>query len=247
VGGNQFLTSGCDPSGTIKVPIDFSTIQAAIDWASAGAVIEVGIGTYNEAIDLKGKAITVAASGSRANTIIDGSLNLSETAGTIIDGSLNLLWPMTSVFMLPIQSIATSSEFKRYHYKERGDKLNTVVAIESYLQRSSFSLVDLFTCQGYDADTEHLIDKSLVDSSDARSNILRDILFKRPASTKACNGYLNFKRRRKERKTQGRNKKLLKLILVENEIERYLLDAESVIDCESPSPYHFSVWKSTRK
>lgn len=182
-----------------------------------------------------------------ANTIIDGSLNLSETAGTIIDGSLNLLWPMTSVFMLPIQYIATSSEFKKNHYKERGDKLNTVAAIESYLQRSSFSLVDLFTCQGYDADTEHLLDKSLVDSSDARSNILRDILFKRPASTKACNGYLNFKRRRKKRKTQGRSKKLLKLILVENETERYLLDAESVIDCESPLPYHYSVWKSTRK
>ncbi len=94
VGGNQFLTSGCDPSGTINVPIDFSTIQAAIDWASTGAIIEVGIGTYNEAIDLKGKAITVKAVGARASTIIDGTGKTTsvvravtgETSATVLQG-----------------------------------------------------------------------------------------------------------------------------------------------------------------
>ncbi len=181
-----------------------------------------------------------------ANNIIDGSMNLTDTANTIIEGSMNLLWPVTSVFMLPIQYIAGSTEFKKKNFKERSSTLNNISAIETYLHRSSFSLVDLFTCHGYDADTEHLLDSGLIDSTDAHTSILQDILFKRP-STKNFNGYLKFKRRRKKNKDQNSKKQLLKLVLVESGSERYLLNVESVIDCESPPPFQYSVWRNNRK
>ena len=181
------------------------------------------------------------------NNIIDGSLTLTDTANTIIEGSMNLLWPVTSVFMIPIQYIAGSTEFKQKNFKERGSALNSISAIETYLYHSSFSLVDLFMCQGYDADTEHLLDSSLIDSADAHTNILQDILFKRPSSTKTCNGYLNFKRRRKKCKDKASKKQSLKLVLVESGSERYLLNVESVIECESPPTFQYSVWRNNRR
>ena len=80
----------------IRVPADFSTIQAAIDSVQLGETkeIEVAPGTYNEAIDFKGKAITVKATGARASTIIDGTgLTTSvvravtgETSATVLQG-----------------------------------------------------------------------------------------------------------------------------------------------------------------
>jgi parallel beta-helix repeat protein len=58
---------------TIHVPADFNNIQAAIDAASDGDEIEVSPGTYNEAINFKGKAIRLYSSGGPEVTIIDAN------------------------------------------------------------------------------------------------------------------------------------------------------------------------------
>jgi hypothetical protein len=78
------------------VPQEHPSIQAAIDAAPVAAAwqILVSEGTYNEAIDFKGKAITLKAVGARANTIIDGTgLSTSvvravtgETSATVFEG-----------------------------------------------------------------------------------------------------------------------------------------------------------------
>jgi hypothetical protein len=62
---------------TIKVPRDFGTIQAAINSASNGDIIEVSPNTYrgdgNWDIDFKGKAITVRSSSGPGSTTVDCS------------------------------------------------------------------------------------------------------------------------------------------------------------------------------
>lgn len=69
------------------------TIQAAINAASNGDFVHVLPGTYNERIDLNGKAITLLGTGGAASTIIDGqdggtvvTLNSLEGPGTVIRG-----------------------------------------------------------------------------------------------------------------------------------------------------------------
>ncbi len=51
---------------------DYTTIQAAIDAASSGDVVEVGPGTYAETIDFSGKGITVQSTDGAESTILDG-------------------------------------------------------------------------------------------------------------------------------------------------------------------------------
>jgi hypothetical protein len=64
---------GAAHGGTISVPGDFDTIQAAIDAAIDGDEIVVAPGQYAEAIDLLGKAIAVTASDGPAVTTIDAT------------------------------------------------------------------------------------------------------------------------------------------------------------------------------
>jgi len=65
---------------TLRVPIDYATIQEAIDAAMNGNVVLVDEGTYYENINFRGKAITVAS-----HFLVDG--NESHIENTIIDGS----------------------------------------------------------------------------------------------------------------------------------------------------------------
>ena len=76
---------------TIHVPGDYSTIQAAINAASNGDLVLVTDGTYQENINFKGKAITVAShfildelESHIVNTIINGSLPSHPDSGTVV-------------------------------------------------------------------------------------------------------------------------------------------------------------------
>ncbi|MFH1716317.1 MAG: right-handed parallel beta-helix repeat-containing protein [Planctomycetota bacterium] len=63
------------PSANIRVPGDYATIQAAIDAASSGDIVEVSSGTYrgsgNRDLDFKGKSITVRSEDGPGSTTID--------------------------------------------------------------------------------------------------------------------------------------------------------------------------------
>lgn len=64
---------------TILVPAGQPTIQAGINAAVAGDIVQVSAGTYYENINFSGKAITVTSASGPAATIIDGSKNSSAT------------------------------------------------------------------------------------------------------------------------------------------------------------------------
>lgn len=67
------------------VPIDFGTIQGAIDASMNGDTIFVGPGTYFENIDFLGKAITVESTEGPELTTIDGSaLTAGPSAGSVV-------------------------------------------------------------------------------------------------------------------------------------------------------------------
>ncbi|MDB4640897.1 hypothetical protein OAF56_04610 [Pirellulaceae bacterium] len=77
----------------LHVPAGFATIQGAIDAAVDGDTVRVAAGTYNEAINLRGKKIAVLGAGRDTTTIDATGLNTSvvtatsgESADTCLDG-----------------------------------------------------------------------------------------------------------------------------------------------------------------
>jgi len=76
-----------------QVPLDFATIQAAIDGAADGDTVLVYPGTYVENINFNGKNIVLESTGGSSETIIDGgssgnvvSIINGEGFGTVIKG-----------------------------------------------------------------------------------------------------------------------------------------------------------------
>ena len=82
------------PIRNITQGADYGAIQAAINAAAAGDIIEVCPGTYFENIDFNGLAVTLrSASGDPTDTIIDGTgglhvvlCNSGEPAATVLEG-----------------------------------------------------------------------------------------------------------------------------------------------------------------
>ena len=77
--GTSLLLAGTAPAATINVPGDYPTIQAAIDAAVNGDVIQVAAGTYSEfEVDPNGKAISIIGAVDKTGaptTIIDAQGN----------------------------------------------------------------------------------------------------------------------------------------------------------------------------
>jgi parallel beta-helix repeat protein len=91
------VLAGTSFAATINVPADYTTIQAAVDAASNGDEILVAPGTYTGTgewvINLFGKPITIRATGTPEETIIDGEgqrrvveCSNGEGADTVIEG-----------------------------------------------------------------------------------------------------------------------------------------------------------------
>ena len=73
----------------IHVPLDYSTIQAAVNASSPGDTILVGAGTYNETVTV-GKNLSLIGAGS-SNSIIDGrglgpGVNITGAGGVTVSG-----------------------------------------------------------------------------------------------------------------------------------------------------------------
>src|SRR5262245_3275501 len=98
----RWLYAGCTAvclprmagADTLRVPLDYPTIQAAINAAVNGDEIIVAAGTYNEAINFNGKAVHLHSSDGPVTTVIDATgLQASvvrcanaEGPGTILEG-----------------------------------------------------------------------------------------------------------------------------------------------------------------
>ncbi len=75
-GIGMLIALGSVQAGTINVPDDYETLQDAVDSASSGDVIMVDPGVYtgtgDYVVDLRGKALTLQATGAVADTVIHG-------------------------------------------------------------------------------------------------------------------------------------------------------------------------------
>jgi len=75
----------------LLVPAQFPTIQAAVDAAAAGDVVQVSPGTYAGPVDLRGKAITVrGTTGDAASVVVSGGESVlrcvtGETLATVVE------------------------------------------------------------------------------------------------------------------------------------------------------------------
>lgn len=80
-------------SATLSIPLQYASIQAAIDAATSGDTILVAPGTYQERLNFKGKNIVVRSEAGAASTIIDATgsgeaitMDQSEPATAVLEG-----------------------------------------------------------------------------------------------------------------------------------------------------------------
>jgi hypothetical protein len=71
--GSAVVDMGCDEKISMRVPLDYATIQAAIAAAPEGEGILVAPGTYVENIDYLGKAVHLKSTEGAESTVIDGN------------------------------------------------------------------------------------------------------------------------------------------------------------------------------
>jgi Right handed beta helix region len=74
-----------DTSGTLHVPQDHDTIQAAVDAAAPGDLILVEPGTYEEAVDVETEDLTIRGL-DRNEVILDGGFELENGIRVLADG-----------------------------------------------------------------------------------------------------------------------------------------------------------------
>lgn len=72
-------------TGTIKVPADVPTIQAAIDRAAPGALVLIAPGVYHEAVEVTTPEIVIRGE-DRNTTVLDGEFKLSNGFKVLSDG-----------------------------------------------------------------------------------------------------------------------------------------------------------------
>ena len=78
-------------AGSLRVPEDFPTIQAAINASQNGDTVVVAPGTYAENIDFHGKVITVTSAQGPGQTTIDGAQHDSVATFTSGEGTGSVL------------------------------------------------------------------------------------------------------------------------------------------------------------
>lgn len=66
------------------VPTDIDTIQNAINWSITSDIIEVLTGTYNEAVDFKGKAVTLQSTDPNNWSTVESTIISTDVSGGIV-------------------------------------------------------------------------------------------------------------------------------------------------------------------
>ena len=80
-------------SADLLVPSQFSTIQAAIDSASNGDIVQISPGSYSGPIDTRGKAITVRGTTDAVNVIVSGGDSVLRCVSN--EGALTIIQNLT--------------------------------------------------------------------------------------------------------------------------------------------------------
>jgi len=78
------FVAACALASEIHVPVDYSTIESAIDASSDGDIVIVSPGRYVENIDFKGKAIMLTSINPRNTSIVESTIIDGNQAGACV-------------------------------------------------------------------------------------------------------------------------------------------------------------------
>lgn len=164
-------TSGSSFAATLKVPVDHSTIQAAVDAAVDGDTVLVAPGIYNENLLIAGKAITLAShfftSGDHSyidSTVIDGGGGSSgiEIAATVGPGMriIGLTVRNASNGITPYAKF----EFLNGHITANGDGVDYETGSGGLI---ADSLIDFNTDDGLDFDgsVDIIVERCIIENN----------------------------------------------------------------------------------